>query len=471
MRSFRDYSVNHIEFEDEEMNFGVYVVKKNGSGVIRACEVFNLKDISQDDMDKIMQEIRVMASIRHPFIVMYYESFVLEMTSQLVMITEHCSNGNLHEFIDDIQSELSKQGYENAMIFTEKQSLKIFTNMVLALKELNRRGLVHRNLNPSNLYVNDESQVKFGDFTYTSFDRVRNAAKTKEIHYMSPEMLTNQPVTIKSDVWSIGVILFEMTFGKKPFDSPDRKILEQKILAGEYTIPNNVKGCPCVKLIIDACLKLIPEQRPGLDLLLRYPFLQEAMKENFERFPELEAIEKETHPIAMVRELKFDASNFNLTQINKQLSAVRQERFRKILLGKENINDVPWPKPLGSEIVEPFKAGNEGSNHLPVLKDTGMDRTFSTIQSPQKPKVLKPPARIVEPLPPLNFEIRRFANSNYLDAKEMREKLYDDYRDPITDRVSTKKMKKMQPGQPLILLGAYYGKKAERARWNHPNLE
>lgn len=472
MRSFRDYKVHAVQHEDPYLNFGVYLVKKNGCDIIRSAEVFSLKNITQEDCDKIMQEVRVMASLRHPFILMYYDCFVLEMTSQLVVVTEYCQHGDLHQYIDEIQSEvLSKTGVKNNYIFSEKQALKLFTQMVLALKELQRHGLVHRNFKPKELYVDGEAHLKLADFMYASYEKVRNVATEKEISYMSPEMLQNQIVTIKSDVWSLGIILYEMTFGKKPFYSKDRSLLETQIIEGEFEMPENVMGYPRVKLIVEACLKVNPEQRPSLDLLLKYPFLQEPMKENFERYPDLELIEKELHPITLVRELKFNAESLNMSQLNKALQTVKHERIIKVLKSKDNSMEVPWPLPLGNQSqLEPLSIDHKLS--LPPLKDNiNLDKTISSIHSPEKTKQDYPPGRVVDPLPPLMFEIRRFGHSRFLSVNDMRRKLAHDYQNKITDIMPAKKLRQVKPSDPLMLQGAEYGKIAEKARWDLPNIE
>ena len=452
------------------MNFGVYVVKRVGGTVKRSAEVCNILELDQEDIDKVLNEIRVLSSIRHPSIIMYYDSYVLETTGQLVMITEYCPNGNLHEYMDDLQSQFSKSktmnlSYEENLIFTEKQTLKIFIQMILGLKELQRRGLVHKNINPTNLFVDEEGNIKFGDFTYSSWDKIKTKIPEREIFYTSPEQLKNQPVSIKGDIWSVGVILYEMAFGFKPFLSKDRKKLQEMIVSGKYTMPEEVTGLPMIKLIINACLKINPDQRPSLDELLRYPFLKEVMKENFERYPDLEIIEHDAHPVTVMKDIKFDKNDPKLKALNKTLSHIRQERILRVLKGKDNINEIPWPMP--TKLVDQRSKTVDKVLGLPSIdKSEKLDLSSASVD-----KNLKQPIRTVQPLPPLMFEIRIFGNRKYIDIGLFREKLEKENRMKITNKVSKHRMLRVTPEKPLIMQGEFYGKKAEQLKWRLPLID
>ena len=125
-------------------------------------------------------------------------------------------------------------------VLIEKEALVIFRQLLEAFKELNKNNIMHRDLKPDNIFFND-GKVKLGDFGFCKMLEV-NMAQTMlgSPIYMAPEVLKEEIYTLKADIWSLGVVLFEMLFGYCPFESSSISNLINVIKDTDLRIPKEV---------------------------------------------------------------------------------------------------------------------------------------------------------------------------------------------------------------------------------------
>ena len=125
-------------------------------------------------------------------------------------------------------------------VLSEKEALVIFRQLLEAFKELNKNNIMHRDLKPDNIFFN-EGKVKLGDFGFCKMLEV-NMAQTMlgSPIYMAPEVLKEEIYTLKADIWSLGVVLFEMLFGYCPFESSSISNLINVIKDTDLRIPKEV---------------------------------------------------------------------------------------------------------------------------------------------------------------------------------------------------------------------------------------
>ena len=121
--------------------------------------------------------------------------------------------------------------------FTEDQVLNYFTQMCLALKHCHDRKILHRDLKSQNIFLTKKNIVKLGDFGIARvLSNTRSKAKTVvgTPYYLSPEIIESMPYSFKSDVWSLGVLLYEMCALVPPFRADDMQGLYKKVIKGKF---------------------------------------------------------------------------------------------------------------------------------------------------------------------------------------------------------------------------------------------
>ena len=118
---------------------------------------------------------------------------------------ENADDGDLLNKIQEKQ-----KSHEN---FSEEEVLNIFTQISLALKHSHDRKILHRDLKSANIFLSKGGTVKLGDFGVAGVIEHTKSKKDTQIGtplYMSPEMLNDEKYDSKSDIWSLGVLLYEM---------------------------------------------------------------------------------------------------------------------------------------------------------------------------------------------------------------------------------------------------------------------
>lgn len=160
-------------------------------------------------------------------------------------------------------------------MYTEDQILDWFVQMGLAIKHIHDRKILHRDLKTQNIFMTQTNQIKIGDFGIArvlqhTYDCAQTAIGTP--YYLSPEICQEKPYNQKSDIWSLGCILYEMVTLRHAFDANSMKGLVLKILRGTYpAIPSNYSQ-DLKDLIADMLIK-DPAKRPSMRKILEKEFL------------------------------------------------------------------------------------------------------------------------------------------------------------------------------------------------------
>jgi Tol biopolymer transport system component/predicted Ser/Thr protein kinase len=152
---------------------------------------------------------------------------------------------------------------------TEKEVMKIGVQLAMALEEAHEKGVVHRDLKPSNVVVTPRGQVKVLDFGLAELletgDPAQASTKTVTapagtLRYMAPEVLQGRPADPRSDIWSLGVVLYEMACRRPPFQGSSAYELTAAIVRAEPEgLPPRI--APPLRMVIANCLARAPEQR------------------------------------------------------------------------------------------------------------------------------------------------------------------------------------------------------------------
>jgi NIMA (never in mitosis gene a)-related kinase len=161
-------------------------------------------------------------------------------------------------------------------LFPEEQVINWFLQMALALKHIHSRRILHRDLKTQNIFLTSKGDVKIGDFGIArilqhTYDLVKTAIGTP--YYLSPEICQEKPYNQKSDIWSLGCILYELLTLRHAFDANCMKGLVLKILKGIYP-PISTAYSEDIKNLVADLLTKDPNKRPSIREILEKPFLK-----------------------------------------------------------------------------------------------------------------------------------------------------------------------------------------------------
>ncbi len=232
--------------------------------VIKEIVIGHLKPSEQASAKS---EADVLHQMNHSNITMYVESFV--ESSKLYIVMEHADGGDLS---GAIQKRKAESNYYN-----EDEVMRIFVQICLALKHVHGANILHRDLKSQNIFLTLNGMVKLGDFGIAkvldaSDDQARTQIGTP--YYLSPEICESQPYGRKSDVWSLGVVLYEIIALEMPFQAISLPALVLKICSAE---PNYklVEGrySPNLIALTKSMLSKSPDKRPSLNQIVKTDFI------------------------------------------------------------------------------------------------------------------------------------------------------------------------------------------------------
>lgn len=172
-----------------------------------------------------LQEARCMLGLRHPNIVQLFQ--VIDTEDSLFLVMEHASRGDLWDYL-----ELHGRMAEGA-------ARRTFRQLVSAVHYCHDKGVIHRDVKPQNVLLDINMNARLADFSMsTPFDGSKLSTFCGSPLYAAPELFQGRdydgpPV----DIWSLGVVLYEMVTGTTPFKGQDLMQLVQQIQRGLYSVP------------------------------------------------------------------------------------------------------------------------------------------------------------------------------------------------------------------------------------------
>lgn len=154
--------------------------------------------------------------------------------------------------------------------------LRYFVRQIAnACQFLHSNKIVHRDLKLGNLFLNDNMELKVGDFGLaTRFEGKRKMTLCGTPNYIAPEILTKKGHSFEVDVWSLGCIVYTLLVGKPPFETSDLKDTYRKIRHNDYEIPGFVPMH--AKNFIDKMLQADPSRRPTMAQILSDPYMTDS---------------------------------------------------------------------------------------------------------------------------------------------------------------------------------------------------
>jgi serine/threonine protein kinase len=206
----------------------------------------------KENVERFEREAKATAALYHPNIITIYE--IAEDDNQTFIVMEYIDGQSLRTKIENGFSELD-------------EILDITKQICGGLSEAHKADIVHRDIKPENILIDRSGHVKILDFGLAKLKGVSKLTKETStlgtIHYMSPEQVQGQEVNHRSDIWSLGIVFYEMLTRKLPFKGDYEQAVIYSIMNDEPESPSNIKYEIPVELdpIIKKILNKNPQQR------------------------------------------------------------------------------------------------------------------------------------------------------------------------------------------------------------------
>ena len=248
----------------------VYKVKRLVDGEIYALKKVKLLNLSEKEKLNALNEVRILASVKSNFVISYKEAFFDEKDSTLGIVMEYADKGDLYQRIVEHKKA--------AMFLEETEIWRIFLQLVKGLKALHDLKILHRDLKSANVFIFADGSAKLGDLNVSKVARRGlGYTQTGTPYYASPEVWKDQPYDNKSDIWSLGCVLYEMITLRPPFRAENMEGLFNKVIKGQFNkIPERFSSdlFNVVKLL----LQVAPDARPSCGKILKHPIIQKRIE-------------------------------------------------------------------------------------------------------------------------------------------------------------------------------------------------
>ena len=285
----------------------VYLVRRKEDQKIYALKSVNLQKLNKKEQQSSVNEVRILASVNHPNVIGYKEAFWDEKDNSLNIVMEYADDG-------DLQTKINKLRKAGGM-FKENLIWSYSIQMIEGLKALHDKKIMHRDLKSANIFlVKDKYQCKIGDMNVSKVIKEKVLiTQTGTPYYASPEVWRDEPYSYKSDLWSIGCVIYELCNLKPPFKGKDLDELFMNVCKGKPERISNVYSDDLWNMIL-MLLQTDVKKRCDCDKYLNSPLIVKKIKELKNENNNLEK-NKEINDGNLLETIRFE----NIMDIKRQL--------------------------------------------------------------------------------------------------------------------------------------------------------
>lgn len=311
-----------------------------------AIKTIKKENLGEQLREQIIEEVKILRELDHPNIVKYYETYEDEYYIHIVMEYLHG---------EDLFKVITMKNYNH---YNEVDAAEIISYLLKALASIHNKGIVHRDLKPENILFSvpgDYHTLKIIDFGLSAHVVAKNRRSVGTPFYMAPEIIDGN-FSFKTDIWSVGVILYVLMTGKFPFYGTTHDDVFEKIINEDYDL-KELNECRCSDEVKDLISKMLVKKqslRLNIEQTLEHPWFEKMKTRN-------EIIYKETTSPTVVQKIydsikKFTNDNlfkkevlFYIAKISKD-EEISKLKDAFILLDKDNTGTLTF-----DEILNAFK--------------------------------------------------------------------------------------------------------------------
>ena len=221
-----------------------------------------LDEVNYEEKSYFAREIEIMYKLNHPNICKLFSHF--EDNNYCYFLLQYIPNGNAFDLIP-------KNGKKPQNMKLIASVMKDLISAIYYLHNM-QPTIVHRDIKPENILIGENSKAYLTDFGWSNYirnHRIRNTVCGTPL-YLPPEMVSESGHNEKADIWCIGVLLFELSTGKVPFEGNDYTTVKYNISRLNISWPSDIE--PDVKDLVSKILKKNPNERPSIEKILSHSF-------------------------------------------------------------------------------------------------------------------------------------------------------------------------------------------------------
>ncbi|CAN6544895.1 unnamed protein product [Malus baccata var. baccata] len=275
----------------------VHLVELQGTGELYAMKAMEKSImLNRNKVHRACIEREIISLLDHPFLPTLYTSF--ETSTHVCLISDFCSGGELFALLDKQPMKLFKE--ESARFYAAE--------VVIALEYLHCLGIVYRDLKPENILLHKDGHIVLTDFDLSFMTSckpliIRHQSPNKRRRsrsqppptfvaepvtqsnsfvgteeYIAPEIITGAGHSSAIDWWALGILLYEMLYGRTPFRGKNRQRTFTNILHKDLTFPGSIPVSLAARQLINALLRRDPDTRlgsnTGANEIKQHPFFR-----------------------------------------------------------------------------------------------------------------------------------------------------------------------------------------------------
>lgn len=275
---------------------------------VYALKIIDMEKLSTADCNHLTTEIDLHASLSHPHIIGFVDS--LQVDSKVYLLLENAERGSLFFYLHPNKG------------LPESLSLRFAYQTLLAVKYLHDRHILHRDIKPENVLLDSAFNVKLCDFGWSCQLQSPNEHRTSicgTFEYMPPEIAAQKSYSKKSDVWSLGIFLYELLRGAPPFSG--KSVEEMHELHRKRPIFYSADTSPETRQLLMQLLEQNDSRRLSVDDVLCHPIFAKKHNEYTRRLVPEEIALLEKNFELMSQHIKLEVTHLTETSAFKLASS------------------------------------------------------------------------------------------------------------------------------------------------------
>ena len=227
--------------------------------------------MKEESKKQIYNEASIMKKLFHPNVISFKEVFKDTKLEYFYIVMEYANDGDLSKKIKTQKQKVFGEKY-----FSEEKIMQYFYQICRGLQYIHSKNIIHRDIKSQNIFLMKNGKLKIGDFGIAKAltnTKINASTVIGTPYYFSPEIINGEPYNYKTDIWSLGVVLYEMCCLKLPFESNNIAQLSIKIMKGKFDpIPN--KFSKNMANLIKDMLNIDQKLRPNITEVMQSPLLK-----------------------------------------------------------------------------------------------------------------------------------------------------------------------------------------------------